>query len=1044
MQYIMQSPQMSNSTPSNGIYDEYKDYLKQCTVTPTCSEETYIRIEKLTTWLTTQRQITNGPFDDDVYNNQYQIASPFTPSKTTSPLKELLLLTCKGSLSLTEDGVKAKDQCCVVLFCILLDLNYGHLVKLFRSEGIWDSKLPVENDDDLYTRVSHICEKHGIQESDQERLFTDFYDRQWKFCPTKFSLQDTDKSLPPKTIIPIQDMRLISRKGSTSQLYLVEVLEEFLDHAFRNKLGDSARKSEGHEDGQGARYQFVLKSFKEENVQIYNNEHNAFQIIGDHKNIIAFLGSFRGAYFGGNREYPYHILLEFASADLEVFFNERGPPEFTDEIKGLWGDVFGIVNATAGVHGWVGVTDGYTQGKSGCHGDIKLDNILWVREKLKLADHGFSVFEKSNLERPTARDTWLKGGTTSFSAPERVRNRYQPLLPNQHPTDIWSLGCVLSVTATWIARGPRGILEYRQLRRNAIDELVASRTAEVEQSSPSSSMAIPLSATELEGNDYFHDGEKVLKEISVWHSFLKEFCLSRFDNITADVLQLVDDYMLVPEKKRESASQIYEKWKVILENCASKPRQDISRDVERAIREADEKWATDGPPREPTLTPRENDITDVASGNDKILNIEAEARIRKYRKQRDPQVLKVPYRSTASVLAGPTTPRQKRRSRRDIDALGEENPHKGKGSLFWEVPTSAAGTTGESELQHQNPTYGSNSRRPTLEVATSSSMQRTQDPIPVSSPSSLSTSKTLLKEAYDELDKGHRRQTSKRSFASIDRIFRKSQLNLDQASRELLNQKLGQEYRDFKLLVDNATSMVAHWDDVQMLTSTIAGALIHYDTDGIEVSFTNGSAQASVKKDAFGQSRAFISTNKPKIGKTRGVEDDTNRITVQTDMMNALAVLCRRYYSYLQTRPVGSNIKTCTILIITDGLWIVDDESYSAFKEFIVKAIKMVQPFANRILNTRILTFEFLYFGNDATVVERLEYLDNDLHKSRDNGINDVIDCEPIVKGDLIKMIAGSLDSSLDHRDNPAASRPSRTTPRESIGNIEPPDASGQ
>ena len=82
--------------------------------------------------------------------------------------------------------------------------------------------------------------------------------------------------------------------------------------------------------------------------------------------------------------------------------------------------------------------------------------------------------------------------------------------------DIWSFGCVLSVTATWIVLGYQGVLQYQELRRlNSHDKR----------------------------SDRFHNGQDVLPQIASWHEYLRSH-LRVTDTITGLVLNLVDKRML--------------------------------------------------------------------------------------------------------------------------------------------------------------------------------------------------------------------------------------------------------------------------------------------------------------------------------------------------------------------------------------------------------------------------------------------------------------------------------------------------------------------
>lgn len=96
--------------------------------------------------------------------------------------------------------------------------------------------------------------------------------------------------------------------------------------------------------------------------------------------------------------------------------------------------------------------------------------------------------------------------------------------------DIWSLGCVFSVAATWVVFGYQGIKQYAVLRQDAIRRIM--------QDSPNDVRPV------LERGDYFHDGHGVLSNVTNWHEFVRQ-CLRKTDVITPMVLDVVDKWMLV-------------------------------------------------------------------------------------------------------------------------------------------------------------------------------------------------------------------------------------------------------------------------------------------------------------------------------------------------------------------------------------------------------------------------------------------------------------------------------------------------------------------
>lgn len=82
--------------------------------------------------------------------------------------------------------------------------------------------------------------------------------------------------------------------------------------------------------------------------------------------------------------------------------------------------------------------------------------------------------------------------------------------------DMWSFGCLLSLAATWMTKGHRGLQDYARYRRSARPALSEGTTTS------------------------FHDGTKVSQEVLNWHRFLKQSA----DNITGVLLDVVEAYLL--------------------------------------------------------------------------------------------------------------------------------------------------------------------------------------------------------------------------------------------------------------------------------------------------------------------------------------------------------------------------------------------------------------------------------------------------------------------------------------------------------------------
>lgn len=208
------------------------------------------------------------------------------------------------------------------------------------------------------------------------------------------------------------------------------------------------------------------------------------------------------------------------------------------------------------------------------HADIKPDKILSVQGEFKLAISGFTHFVKKTDEIPMGE---ILGGTETYGtlvlynlvrcrcelqtnpvigAPEchPSRRRFSSML---HQTiDIWSLGCVLSIAATWVALGYQGIRQYSEFRKKALKNVKYQSVSEGSSESLSD---------QAHSNDYFHDRHDVLPEVTSWHKSLK-MILRKTDTTTALVLDLIDSRMLLSDPlHRISAEDLCMELLAILE-----------------------------------------------------------------------------------------------------------------------------------------------------------------------------------------------------------------------------------------------------------------------------------------------------------------------------------------------------------------------------------------------------------------------------------------------------------------------------------------------
>jgi len=131
---------------------------------------------------------------------------------------------------------------------------------------------------------------------------------------------------------------------------------------------------------------------------------------------------------------------------------------------------------------------------------------------------------------------------SSLAAPECFRDdRFwdESNLQAKQNVDIFSYGCVLSEAAVWMAKGYRGLLNYRSSRAIANE-----------------------SNKELRG--CFHDGKSILSTVFEFHNSLK-LVLRACDRTTPEVLRIIEEEILLEESDaRLDAKQLWYRAKSLI------------------------------------------------------------------------------------------------------------------------------------------------------------------------------------------------------------------------------------------------------------------------------------------------------------------------------------------------------------------------------------------------------------------------------------------------------------------------------------------------
>lgn len=126
--------------------------------------------------------------------------------------------------------------------------------------------------------------------------------------------------------------------------------------------------------------------------------------------------------------------------------------------------MLGIAEALKAIHYWriksrnkaAGCSVGAAAAGQGYHGDLKPENILVMDGRWKLADFGLSSVRQQAAATTEQRPL---GFSPTYRAPEHDGGHF-----DGQQADMWSLGCVMSVAATWMALGRKGVRNFRAKR----------------------------------------------------------------------------------------------------------------------------------------------------------------------------------------------------------------------------------------------------------------------------------------------------------------------------------------------------------------------------------------------------------------------------------------------------------------------------------------------------------------------------------------------------------------------------------------------------
>ncbi|KAF4871696.1 Serine/threonine-protein kinase mph1 [Colletotrichum siamense] len=747
-------------------------------------------------------------------------------------------------------------------------------------------------------------------------------------------------------------------------------------------------------------YEFAVKAYLKGYEDIYKLESEAFRGFNnttDPKSlgVVTYLG-----------EYTLHN--RGREQDLDEYLADTYPPVLNREIIAFWEGMFHIAKTLARIHQLEHVRGHSIQKYVGWHGDIKPDNILRVRGKFKLADFGFTRFEKSTIGKP--QTTHLLGGTRTYGAPERDTSEGEDRILFSTTIDTWSLGCVFSAVATWVVLGSQGYENYGEMRVMAHEQLKKRHTAD-----PSVSVSACI--------DAFHDGSQVLPAVLQWHDYLRNSS-RKADTITCQVLDLIETGMLEkdPEKRLSSADLCTRLDTILIEAKAtyqnalqSNSLNPESQEILSAMLELDKRAPKFAGPRprpatESNGTRKGETIWAADNRHDPSrLAVARSSRVKK--SERIDKILRGKIANREEVIQSGLIPEA-------IFELPNDERNISTGGEAAGNPSGAFRTTPYAQGNGVNATISSNEIPRNREYApsipaityvysepdpagtTHPGLPELVSPVtptsPTQQPERFSTSVPVIGPLAHRTStfRTHQEVPIVQQYKRLHAIWNKNNkwwaIQREVPQDEFLSQFI--DNRDIVFVVDNAASMSYHWPDVTTTLLSLAMKIGTLDKDGLDLKFTIGE-----KHNVSGAKEWTILNKFSKSLESVGTSVDRRNMT---NMATALLKIFDDYQNH---------DKKQTLIILTDGMWEAsehEDDVANAITDFI-KTLRGKLKKGQR----RWFTIQFVSFGADERALERLRRLDDDLERLAEE---DVVDWKPWDSVDPDMLIIGSIDARFD------------------------------
>lgn len=209
----------------NPLTADYRAARAKCTKKAACGRD-FVLVSKLKHWLESKVD----PGANDRSQASRLLAFAYRHRSRDKP-----------GLPMSPEELFHSRYGCILVFCVLLELDRGHLVNEFLRHGIYDDLLPID--------LHPLREKTATMGTrDPDPLANGFNILQWRFCPAIIEM-DMRRSFYEDHFLPFCQREKINEKGVHAQLWQVAIPEEFVGPRLRAIIED--KKYDNPDDDHG-------------------------------------------------------------------------------------------------------------------------------------------------------------------------------------------------------------------------------------------------------------------------------------------------------------------------------------------------------------------------------------------------------------------------------------------------------------------------------------------------------------------------------------------------------------------------------------------------------------------------------------------------------------------------------------------------------------------------------------------------------------------------------------------------------------------------